>query len=211
MPLSEDIVLKLVLSVIIGGLVGAEREFRSKSAGIRTIMLICLGSTVFTILSSLIGARGAPERIASNIVVGIGFVGAGVIFKSETGVNGITTAAAIWVSAALGMAIGAGYPWIAVFASLLALLVLFAFTALQGWIDRVNQFHSYKIVCDFENETLERYEKLFGLHHLKFKRIRQTKSGLSITGLWIVQGSEKNHQQFIRAILDDPSVRAFEF
>src|ERR1700753_837775 len=107
----KDIVWKLILAVVVGGLIGAEREYRSKSAGFRTLTLICIGATLFTILSELIGTHGAPARIASNVVVGIGFVGAGVIFKGDahSKVSGITTAAMIWVTAALGMAIGAGY------------------------------------------------------------------------------------------------------
>src|ERR1700744_4735213 len=98
MPATTDVLLKLILAVLVGGAIGAEREYRSKSAGFRTLTLICLGATLFTILSQLIGVRGAPERIASNVVVGIGFVGAGVIFKGDvhSKVNGITTAAMIW-------------------------------------------------------------------------------------------------------------------
>ena len=72
--------------MIVGGLIGAEREYRSKSAGFRTLTLICLGATLFTVFSEWIGVRGAPERIASNVVVGIGFVGAGVI--SQRGYDG---------------------------------------------------------------------------------------------------------------------------
>src|ERR1700744_1708962 len=111
MELPQQIIWKLVLAVVIGGALGAEREYRSKSAGFRTMTLICLGATLFTIVSELIGAKGAPERIAPNVVVGIGFVGAGVIFKgdSHSKASGVTTAAMIWVTAALGMGIGAGY------------------------------------------------------------------------------------------------------
>jgi putative Mg2+ transporter-C (MgtC) family protein len=211
----QDIIWKLILAVIVGGAIGAEREYRSKSAGFRTLTLICLGATLFTIFSELIGAKGAPERIASNIVVGIGFVGAGVIFKGESGqgkVNGITTAAMIWVTAALGMGIGAGYEWVAVGACVLILAVLFIFSLLEGWIDRVNQIRNYKIVCDFENETLHRYENLFATHHLKFRRSRQAKSiDDFITGEWVVQGSQKNHRQFIQELLKDETVKAFEF
>src|ERR1700761_7297023 len=106
--LSSDIVIKLAVATVVGGLIGAEREYRSKSAGFRTLTLICLGSTIFTIFSQIVCAPGNPDRIASNIVTGIGFVGAGVIFKGEGSggkVSGITTAAMIWVTAALGMAI----------------------------------------------------------------------------------------------------------
>lgn len=215
MPIPQDIAWKLILAVIVGGLIGAEREYRSKSAGFRTLTLICLGATLFTVLSELIGTKGAPERIASNVVVGIGFVGAGVIFKGDSGhskVDGITTAAMIWVTAALGMGIGAGYEWISFIACVLVLAVLFIFSLLEGWIDRVNQYRNYKIVCNFEDETLLRYEEIFREHHLKFRRNRQTKSAAdTITGEWVVQGSEQNHRRLIDFILKDPAVKAFEF
>lgn len=210
----QEIIWKMFLAVVVGGVIGAEREYRSKSAGFRTLTLICLGATLFTVLSEWIGAKGAPERIASNVVVGIGFVGAGVIFKADghSKATGITTAAMIWVTAALGMGIGAGYELVSVIACGLTMAVLLIFSLLEGWIDKVNQIRNYKIVCDFENETLHRYEELFADHHLKFKRSRQTKSiDDVITGEWVVQGSEKNHRHFIHTILQDPTVKAFEF
>ncbi|HEX9512708.1 MAG TPA: MgtC/SapB family protein [Puia sp.] len=212
MSVMQDFVWKLILAVVVGGLIGAEREYRSKSAGFRTLTLICLGATLFTMLSELIGGKGTPDRIAANVVVGIGFVGAGVIFKGDTKVSGITTAAMIWVAAALGMGIGAGFEVLSLIACLLVLTVLFIFSLLEGWIDRVNQIRNYKIVCNFENETLHRYENLFKQHHLKYKLSRQTKTLTDmITGEWVVQGSQINHRHFIREILKDPTVKAFEF
>ena len=205
----------MLLAVVVGGIIGAEREYRSKSAGFRTLTLICLGAALFTILSQLIGAEHAPERIASNIVVGIGFVGAGVIFRAEpmhSKVNGITTAAMIWVTAAMGMGIGAGYKLIACMSCLLVLMVILLFSVLEGWITRVNQIRNYKIVCPFENETLHRYEELFQTHQLSFKRSRQSKTSAdTIVGEWVVQGSEQNHRHCIHEILRDPAVKAFEF
>ncbi|HTS45806.1 MAG TPA: MgtC/SapB family protein [Puia sp.] len=212
MQLPDDIILKLILSVIIGGLIGAEREYRSKSAGFRTLTMICLGATLFTIFSELIGGpKGTPDRIASNVVVGIGFVGAGVIFKGDSRVNGITTAALIWVTAALGMSIGAGYTLVAISACLLILAVLYLFTLVENWIDRISQIRDYKIVCDYQNDILRRYETLFVQHHLRFKRSRQSKEGDVITGEWIVKGSEKNHRHFVYEILNDKNVKAFDF
>jgi putative Mg2+ transporter-C (MgtC) family protein len=212
---TEEIFWRLFLAVFVGGLLGAEREYRSKSAGFRTLTIICLGATIFTLLSQLIGKNSTPDRIASNVVVGIGFVGAGVIFKGDSTqgrVSGITTAAMIWVTAALGMGIGAGYKLISFLACLLVLVVILVFSLLEGWIDRMNQIRNYKIVCAFENETLHVYEVLFKTHHLKFRRSRQSKSGANIiTGEWIVQGKEEDHRHCIHEILRDPKVEAFEF
>ncbi|MDP4130533.1 MAG: MgtC/SapB family protein [Bacteroidota bacterium] len=211
MPLPDQIIEKLLLSLVVGGLIGAEREYRSKSAGFRTLTLICLGSTLFTIFSQLIGANGNPDRIASNIATGIGFVGAGVIFKGDFGVNGITTAAMIWATAALGMGIGAGYESVSMLACALILVMLMVFSRLEGWIDRISQTRDYKIVCDYQEETLHVYEEQLKKHHLKFKRGRETKSNNLMTGEWIVRGSEKNHLAFVNSILRDPAVKTFEF
>jgi putative Mg2+ transporter-C (MgtC) family protein len=211
MQLPENIIWKIILSIIVGGLIGAEREYRSKSAGFRTLTLICIGATLFTAFSQLIGAPGNPDRIASNIVTGIGFVGAGVIFKGDFGVNGITTAAMIWTTAALGMGIGGGYELVSVIACALILIMLLIFGRFERWIDKVNQTRNYKIICDYNNETLKRYEECFKKHSLTFRRSREIKAGSIITGEWMVKGKEKNHLLFINEILSDPSVKEFDY
>src|SRR3954464_9304347 len=98
---SEDLLL-IFLSIVVGLIVGAEREYKSKSAGLRTLMLVCVGSCTFTILSIKIGTAH-PDRLAANIITGIGFLGAGAIFKDENKINGVTTACTIWITASLGM------------------------------------------------------------------------------------------------------------
>jgi len=214
MNLTSDIIWKLVLSILVGGLLGAEREYRSKSAGFRTLTLICLGATIFTIFSQILGGIGNPDRIAANIVTGIGFVGAGVIFKGDntSKVNGITTAAMIWVTAALGMAIGAGYWLAALIATGMIFIVLFAFTLLEDRIDRANQLRKYRIVCPFEIEVLGRFETQFKTHHLRFRRTRQGKTAENmVTGEWLVQGTEQNHRHLIHELMQDPTVKALEF
>jgi putative Mg2+ transporter-C (MgtC) family protein len=211
MHLPDDIILKLLLAVLIGGLIGAEREYRSKSAGFRTLTLICIGAALFTVFSIQIGGTGNPDRIASNIATGIGFVGAGVIFKGDFGVNGITTAAMIWVTAALGMGIGAGYEMVSAIACAIILIMLFIFSRFEGWIDRANQTRNYKIVCEYQNETLHRYEECFKNFHLTFKRSREMKTENLITGEWVVKGTERNHNHFVHSMLNDPTVKSFEF
>src|ERR1051325_6627552 len=101
-----DTFLKLFVSLILGASIGAEREYKGRNIGFRTIILITLGSTFFTIISFIIGAGTDPARIASNIVTGIGFLGAGAIFRDGASVRGVTTASIIWISAAIGMACG---------------------------------------------------------------------------------------------------------
>lgn len=206
----ETIILRLLLSCVIGGVIGAEREYLNKSAGLRTMILISLGSCVFTIFSSFL-SNSTPDRIASNIVTGIGFLGAGVIFKEDNRVKGLTTAASIWVTAALGMGVAGGYYLISSIGAVLALLTLQFLTLVEEFLDRINQTRDYRIMAEFDPEHLYRYEELFRKHHLKFSRIKQTKSDQHITGSWNVRGREKNHQSFIDEILKDSTVKEFDF
>jgi len=118
----------------------------------------------------------------------------------------------IWVTAALGMGIGAGYLLISIISGAIILTVLIIFTLLERWIDRVNQIRNYKIECPFENDTLHRYELLFTTHHLKFRRARQGKTADNmIIGEWIVQGTEQNHRHVVQRLLQDPHVKTLEY
>lgn len=196
--------------IAVGGLIGAEREFRSKSAGFRTMILICLGSFLFTTFSKYF-SEISPDRIASNIVTGIGFLGAGVIFKSDNRINGITTAATIWAVAALGMGIAGGWYYLVLASTIIVLASLLLLTKLEHVIDRLNQSHTYKIVSLYNEELFKEYEQLFEQYNLHYKRVKRTKSGQFIIGLWHVQGSEKNHSLFIKKILSHTEVKEFEF
>lgn len=210
MPSFEVLLFRLLLVIIVGGAIGAEREYRSKSAGFRTMILICLGSFLFTTFSILI-TGSTNDRIASNIVTGIGFLGAGVIFQSENRINGLTTAATIWATAALGMGIASGYYELVGVSTIIVLVSLFLFTKLESIIDRYNLSRTYKIVSPFKEELLQQYEDLFREFHLGYKRLKQAKEGNNIEGHWLVHGREKSHKQFVERILHDPNVKEFEF
>jgi putative Mg2+ transporter-C (MgtC) family protein len=119
--------LLILISVILGLFIGAEREYRNKSAGLRTFILVCFGACLFTILSIKIGVAN-PDRLAANIITGIGFLGAGVIFKGDNKIEGITTATTIWATASIGMAVGSGYVYFSLLGTALVLIVLSALT-----------------------------------------------------------------------------------
>jgi putative Mg2+ transporter-C (MgtC) family protein len=206
----ETEIIQLALSAVLGGVIGAEREYKNKSAGFRTLMLICVGSCLFTILSTAIG-KDSTDRIASNIVTGIGFLGAGVIFKSGSDVKGLTTAASIWVVAAVGMTVGGGYYFEAIIASVMVLIILYIFIILENWIEKTNQVRTYRIVSEYDLEHLYKYEELMKENKLRFKRINQRKIGREITGNWIVMGNEKKHRLFTDSILKDETVKEFDF
>ena len=123
-----EAVLRLLLAAALGAMVGFQRERAHKPAGLRTHILICLGSALFTVVSVLGFAGNVdPARVAAGVVTGIGFIGAGVILRGARGdrVVGITTAASIWVTAAIGIAAGVGMYLIAVVVTLITVLVLF--------------------------------------------------------------------------------------
>jgi putative Mg2+ transporter-C (MgtC) family protein len=134
-----------------------------------------------------------------------------VIFKDDNRVKGLTTAASIWVTAAIGMGIGGGYYWAGVIGAGFALLALNVLTFLEDWMDKINQTREYRIVSAYQHETLGRYEDLFRKHHLKFSRNKQSRINENITGLWVVKGTEKNHKHFIDEILVDQTVKEFDF
>jgi putative Mg2+ transporter-C (MgtC) family protein len=101
----------VVASIVCGAIVGSERQRHDKPAGLRTLILVCLGSTIFTLISfAFTTTTGDSGRVAAQIVTGIGFLGAGAILHSGSSVSGMTTAAAIWLTASIGMTVGAGYP-----------------------------------------------------------------------------------------------------
>jgi putative Mg2+ transporter-C (MgtC) family protein len=132
-----DLVLRLLLAAALGALIGLEREYRQKPAGLRTNILIAVGSALFTLMSTQLGhGAGTPDRVAAQIVTGVGFLGGGAILRSRTSVHGMTTAATIWVNAAIGMAAGAGEALIATVATLITLVVLVVLQPIEAYFDR---------------------------------------------------------------------------
>lgn len=207
---TEEIIIRLVLSAVLGGLIGAERELRNKSAGFRTLILISLGSCLFTIVSVLIDVN-SQDRIASTIVTGIGFLGAGVIFKSNYGVKGLTTAATIWVTAAIGMAVGGGYFVASIITAILVLIVLYVLGYFQKLIERVNKELTYRIIFENDPEIANKVEGFMSQNKLKFKRLRQIKKDEQVLIYWHVKGDKENQKQFVEMLLRDQQIRRFDY
>ena len=206
-----EILARFLLAALWGGIVGAERQYRSKSAGFRTMIMISMGSCFFTMMSMVIGAANNPDRIASNIVTGIGFLGAGVIFRGDNRVNGITTAATIWTVAAVGMGIGAGYYFASACASILILIVLSILPSIENVIDKLNQSRIYLIKCTYSENSVPQFEQLLKQNHLRYKLTNQVKEGNDLSTTWQVEGHAKNQQQFISAIVKYEMVKRFEY
>lgn len=208
--ITQSEVNKFLLAIFLCGLIGAEREFRIKSAGLKTMIMIGLGSTLFTILSIQIGVQ-SHDRIASNIVTGIGFLGAGVIFKEENRVKGLTTACIIWIVAAIGMAIGAGYYHQAIGVTAIVMLALLIFPYIEEIAEKRFTKRVYRIVKPYENESLELYEQQIRTSRLKFTRGKQELANGIISGTWTAVGSPKNHKRFVDKMLGDDKIIAFDF
>ncbi len=119
-----DMIIRLLVAATVGGAIGYERERAEKPAGLRTNLLVCVGAALFTILSMNFGGVSDPSRIAAAVVIGVGFLGAGTIFRAGERTIGLTTAATVWVVAAIGLAFGAGYYPVGLFASILVYIAL---------------------------------------------------------------------------------------
>ncbi len=149
-----DILLPCILALIFGGLIGLQREKAERPAGLRTHALVCLGSTVFTLISYL-GFSSLydvdPSRIAAGIVTGIGFIGAGVIFRQGPLVRGVTTAASIWVVASVGMALGTKLYYLALLVTVIGFIIL---SILKYIEDKVIKLPNYLVkITTSENFT----------------------------------------------------------
>ncbi len=156
-----DLLGALTLSVLLGGAVGLERELRGKPAGLRTNILICVGATLFTQLSIVVsGGDGDPGRIAAQIVTGVGFLGAGTILHTRGTVQGLTSAATIWLVAAIGVAVGAGALFEATGATLLVLVVLRALGAVEPMLRRRATVTRLRVEVDAGPGRAEEVERI---------------------------------------------------
>jgi putative Mg2+ transporter-C (MgtC) family protein len=210
MELDGETALQLGLSFAIGTAIGLEREYRSKAAGLRTMIMICFGSTIFTQVSISMSDL-APERIASNIITGIGFLGAGVIFKDGLSINGITTATTIWIAAALGMAVGTGEYFIALVGSVVVLIVLSVFENLTKLIVRAHQARSYKITFEKDGDFIQSLENELTKQKITFHKARDIKNESEYIVLYEVNGSEKKLETLNSFLKEKPQVRAYEY
>ncbi len=199
---------RLLVACALGGLVGLEREFHRKAAGLRTNMLICMGSAFFTLLSGVLAGDVGTNRgqVASNIVQGIGFLGAGLILHTSNRVNGLTSAASVWVIASIGMACGAGLYAPAIAA---ALLVIFALTVVGFLEHRVN-LKGYSLIYEARgNDQSQMLTSILGAMDKAGQRLSSVQKD-EIGGLQRVTFSllaPKNKHEHLCAQLDhEPSI-----
>lgn len=211
-PILLQNLIKLGIAVLIGGIVGAEREFQDKAAGFRTIILITVGSTLFTIFSLSMDPGFTRTRIAANIVTGIGFLGAGAIVRERGKIGGLTTAATIWLSAALGMGIGAGELVFVSIATLVIIVVLLIFPYLENKIDRVREARTYQITFTIGNiNKTEAIQQLLREHSLFVLEQHLTKSETTVESTWRTIGTMRGHERFVEQMLGDKDIKQMTY
>jgi putative Mg2+ transporter-C (MgtC) family protein len=145
----SQIIMRLILTLILSGLIGFERQLHKRTAGLRTHILVALGSCLIMLTSVYVFdiykgvANVDPARIAAGVITGIGFLGAGTIIREKEGVKGLTTAASLWVAAGIGLACGCGFKRAAIYTTILALVVLFFLRYVEGmfFADERNNQH----------------------------------------------------------------------
>jgi putative Mg2+ transporter-C (MgtC) family protein len=201
---NQDLI-KIAIAVVCGGLLGLERQYKNKTAGFRTIILICLGSTIYTMVAQRAGAG-----VNINIVTGIGFIGAGVIFKDNIAVSGLTTAAVIWISAAIGMADGSGNYSLALVCTVLTLMVLLLFNLLERYIDKVHRDKLFVIVFTNSNyDNMTPVEDAIAELRLTSRRVQVSKKDGCLQFAILVTGHRQNISKLDEKLLQMERVKSF--
>lgn len=200
--LQLDLLWSLLVAVVLGGAIGLERELRGKAAGLRTNILICLGATLFTHLSvHLAGPSGDPGRIAAQVVTGIGFLGAGTILHSKGTIAGLTSAATIWLVAAIGVAVGAGAVFEAAGATLLTLLVLRGLGALEPLVQRQSVTSRLSVAVPPDRDRTEDIEQVVRAAGLEVEEVRREARGDQVVVHLAVRGPKRLHDEARLALL----------
>ncbi|TDO20769.1 MgtC/SapB family protein [Pedobacter duraquae] len=200
--------IAMIVSILCGGVIGFEREYKSKSAGFRTIILISLGSTIFTIVSK--HGVGADDRIAANIITGIGFIGAGVIFKDKVSVRGLTTAAVIWTSAAIGMTTGIGYHALALALTAITLAVLLMVTRVEKMIARLQKQKLISVLFrDPDFSQIQNLENTLSINGLAIERLEVGKDNDRLTAVFKVSGKKQYLVAMNETLASMPEIVSF--
>src|SRR5207302_5774731 len=193
-----ELFLQLLLATLFGGAIGLERELSGKAAGLQTNILICIGSVLYTKLSiTMASGNSDPTRVAAQIVTGVGFIGAGTILHARGAVVGLTSAATIWVVAAIGVALGAAFYWEAAGTTLLVLLVLQGLGRVEVVVQRQTTQSSLSVHARPDPNALEELETLVRPTGLELKR--QLKPGEKVVNR--PRREQKRVQLFVGVVI----------
>lgn len=203
-----ELLLQLSVAVVLGGAVGLERELSGKPAGLRTNILICVGAVLFTTLSTKMSlGRGDPARVAAQILPGVGFIGAGTILHTRGSVTGLTSAATIWVVAAMGMALGAAAYGEALGTALLVLVVLKGLGGVERYLARAATRGHLVIHAKPEATALEDLEALVQRIGLEVERAVARRENVDLVIEFDLRGPKRLHDQLLVGVMHHPGVR----
>lgn len=201
-----EVILKLVLAIALGGLIGLEREASQKPAGFRTNILVCVGSAMMmTLASLLVQAKGGTAdtlvRMAAGVIMGVGFLGAGTILQARGTIAGLTTASTLWLVAGLGLVIGAGYYLPALIFTALTITTLLLFRRIEDSYLRKSQFH-YHMKAKARPYILSSLRKLALHHGVRLERLTMKQEGSSYLLTFSFSASEEKEQEFNQGLLE---------
>ena len=211
MTLEIEDLIRIWLAVVCGGVIGLEREYRDKAAGFRTMIFISMGAALFTLLSAKLAGNNDPTRIAAGIVTGVGFLGAGVILREGGHVIGLTTASTVWLTAALGTAIGGGFYALAFATLAVSLVVLWVFPRFEQWIDNMREARTYEVMCGLNPAKISALEITFQRCGLRIGERHQAKDGDQMRVRWHAMGKPADHERLVKELFADPEVLGLKF
>jgi len=203
-----ELLLQLALATLLGGAIGLERELGGKPAGLRTNILICIGSALYTQLSlSMVHGAADATRVAGQIVTGVGFIGAGTILHARGAVVGLTSAATIWVVAAIGVALGAGHYAEALLSTLVVLIVLQGLGRIEIVVERHSTKSHITVHARPDGEPLDELETVIRRTGLKIERHESRRENVDLVVDFDLSGPKRLHDQCMIALLHHPAVR----
>ena len=205
----NEMLIKIVLSLILGGALGMERQYHDKPAGFATNCLICLGAMLFTIMSQIMGwAGGDPGRIAAQIVTGVGFIGAGSILRDGNKISGLTTAAGVWLVAAIGMAIGyEEYLWASACAGAI-LLVQLGLRRTLKLVEMVKSYDTIYIVCEPKWSIIDTIVKKMEQQNVQILKTKVSKQNNLFHVCLVATFTAHEFQRVTRELLEIPEVHS---
>ena len=203
----EDILTKVFLSLVLGGVLGLERQYHDKPAGFATNCLICLGAMLFILLSEYMGTQGGdPGRIAAQVVTGVGFLGAGSIWRDGNKISGLTTAAGVWLVAAIGMCIGYGqYLW-ASLSAVSILLVQLAVRKTLRLVEFVKHYDTFYVTCKPSWDVVEQISKQIEKQNITILKSEVTKQNNQFHVSLVATFTGHDFQNITRELLAMPDV-----
>jgi len=197
----ESSLTRLLFAAILGGLIGLEREWKHRAAGLRTNMFICFGAAMFTVLSErLAGVPSDAARIAAQIIPGIGFIGAGSILHTRVLTTGLTSAATLFVVASVGMAAGGGLYLTALFATLMVLLSLFVLGHLEETFNVKLLVTSYEVTGGSVEEITNEVTRILENHHRLMQNVNTGNTGAHIRLQFDVEGCNREQRELLQQL-----------